>query len=165
MINRFHGPDVEKYIIKFTIIYICIVTLILFFISKSYALSFLIGGAVNIFCFKTTIRTVDHIIQVNGLNARSALVKNNISKLTIYLLVLVLSGLSYKYHKDMEVHLEILPTAFGFLSVKFMIYFKYYIYDKIFKIKNYDDSLPRLTEVIDDKENEGDNDGQSDWVL
>lgn len=160
MINRYHGPNVESYIIKFTTIYITIITIILFFISKSYALSFLIGGAVNILCFKMTVRTVDRVVDSKGRNAKSALVKNNVSKLSIYMLVLVLCGINYSKYKEYEIHLEIIPAAIAFLSVKIIIYFKYFVYDKVFKVKNFDDSLPQNKTVVNYKE-EGENDGEN----
>ena len=159
MINRYHGIDVERHIIKFTICYILVVSAIMFIFSKNYALSFIIGGCVNIFCFKLTVRTVDRVIGSKGLNARSALVKNNISKMSIYLLTLVISGISATKYNHLAVHLEIIPTAFAFLSVKIMIYFKYFIYDKIFKVKNFDDSLPKK-KVVNYKEKEGVDNGK-----
>ncbi len=157
MKQRYHYGRIEDYIIPY-VIYLTVVVciLLIIFISKSYAISFLIGTAVNILCFKMTIKTVDKLINNKYLSATKSYVINNISKLTIYLIVLLLAGFSSKYHGDQEVHLEIIPVAIGFFSVKFMIYFKYFILDRLFKIKNFDDSLKGPIFPLKENE-EGDN--------
>ena len=134
MKERYHGK-IEDHIIPYVIGLTVIVCLILIFISKSYAISFLIGTAVNILCFKMTIRTVDKIIWNQSISASKYYIINNISKMSIYLVVLIIAGLSTKFNGHKEIHLEIIPVAIGFFSVKFMIYFKYFVIDKIFKIK------------------------------
>lgn len=141
MKERYHHGKIEEYVIPYTIGLTILVCIILMFISKTYAISFLIGSATSILCFKMTIKTVDKIIWNPYLGAKKAYIINNISKLSIYLIVLVIAGLSTKFNGDKQIHLEIIPVAIGFFSIKFMIYFKYFVVDKIFKIKNYDDSL------------------------
>ena len=76
------------------------------------------------------------------MNARRTLVSSNITKLSIYTIALLLAGLSYKYHSDYPVHLEIIPMAIAFLSVKLVIYFKQFVLDKIFDIKELEDQFP-----------------------
>lgn len=139
----YHNRNIEYYIIKYTLVYVLVVTLLLLFlVSKSWALSFLLGGVVNIFCFKKTVKSVDRVIGNNGMNARRTLVSSNITKLSIYTIALLLAGLSYKYHSDYPVHLEIIPMAIAFLSVKLVIYFKQFVLDKIFDIKELEDQFP-----------------------
>ena len=148
----YHHANTENIIIKYTVIYIVFVSILFLLIfSKNAALSFFIGGIVNIICFIINVRTVDKIVYTNAVNAKKQLISSNMTRLGIYLLVLVVCGLSYSKHQNMEVHLEILPTAFAFLSVKIVIYFKYFIFDKVFKVKNFDDSLPPNT-VVEYKE-------------
>ena len=142
MKQRYHYGRIEDYIIPYVIILTAIVcTIFLIFVSKSYAISYLIGAATNILCFKMTIKTVDKLIMNSHISATRFYVINNLSKMAIYLIVLVAAGLSSKFHGEYEVHLEIIPVAIAFFSVKFMIYFKYFVIDKIFNIKNFDDSL------------------------
>lgn len=149
----YHHAHTENIIIKYTAIYIVFIALMfLLLISKSAALSFLIGGVVNIICFIMCVRTTDRIVMTNGVNAKRMLVSSNITRMSIYLVVLFVCGVSSVKHQHMPVHLEILPTAFAFLSVKIIIYFKYFIFDKIFKVKNFDDSLPPNKVVVEYKE-------------
>ena len=156
MKQRFHGR-IEEHIIPYVIGLTIIVCTVLVFISKAYAISFLIGTATNILCFKLTIKAVDKIIWNPHVSAQKAYIINNMSKMSIYLIVLVIAGLSSKFNANKEIHLEIIPVAIGFFSVKFMIYFKYFIIDKIFKIKNYDDSLKGpIFPLKDDEEGEED---------
>ena len=139
---RYHYGRIEDYIIPYVIYLTLFVSAILFiFVSKSYAVSYIIGAITNIICFKLTIKTVDKIINNAYISASKNYVVNNLSKMGIYLIVLLIAGLSSKYHSNYEVHLEIIPVAIAFFSVKFMIYFKYFVIDKIFKVTNFDDSL------------------------
>ena len=139
----YHNRNIEYYIIKYTLVYVLFITLLLLFVvNKSWALSFLLGGIVNIFCFKKTVKAVDRVIGNNGYNARRILVSSNVTKLSIYTICLILAGLSYKYHNDYPIHLEIIPMAIAFLSVKLVIYFKQFVLDRIFDIKELEDQFP-----------------------
>jgi len=152
----YHNKKIEEYIIPFAYSFTAIVCLILLiFVSKSSAISYLIGSITNILCFKLTVKTVDNVIGNKVLSARKAYAVNNCIKMGIYLVVLVVAGFSQKYHFDREVHLQIIPTAIAFFQVKIVIYFKYFIFDKIFKVKNFDDSLKGPIFPLED-EKEGD---------
>ena len=153
----YHYGRIEDYIIPYVIyLTIFVSAILLIFVSKSYALSYIVGAITNIMCFKMTIKTVDRLINNSHLSATKNYVINNVSKMGIYLIVLVVAGLSSKFHGSSEIHLEIIPVAVAFFSVKFMIYFKYFVIDKVFNIKNYDDSLKGPIFPLKDEEGEKD---------
>jgi len=154
----YHNKKIEDYIIPFAFVATFIVCLILLlFVSKSSAMSYLIGAITNILCFKLTIKTVDNVISNKVVSVRKAYAVNNTVKMGIYLMVLLVAGFSQKYHFNREVHLEIIPVAIAFFQIKFVIYFKYFIFDKIFNVKNFDDSLKGPIFPLED-EKEGDKD-------
>lgn len=158
------NKNVERHIIGYVWIYAIIVIIVLFFASGMQfvlPISFALGTATSLLCFTITIRAVDRIIDCDTEHARGILIKANIEKYLLYLVVLVVAGLSYKFQPDKKIHLDIIATACGFLSVKLMIYFKEFVIDKIFKKNKGKDvdsvSFPEGTELFPEKEEEKEN--------
>ena len=158
------NKNVERHIIGYVWIYAIIVIIVLFFVSGMQfvlPISFALGTATSLLCFTITIRAVDRIIDCDTEHARGILIKANIEKYLLYLVVLVVAGLSYKFQPDKKIHLDIIATACGFLSVKLMIYFKEFVIDKIFKKNKGKDvdsvSFPEGTELFPEKEEEKEN--------
>ena len=155
----YHNKKIEEYIIPFSFIATTIVCIVLIiFVSKSACLSYLIGAITNVMCFKLTIKTVDNIISGKTALPRKAFAVNNCVKIGIYAIVLLVAALSQKFNSENEIHLEIIFVAVAFFQVKLVIYFKYFIFDKIFKVKNYDDSLKGRIFPLENKEGDNKND-------
>lgn len=155
------NKQVERHIIGYVWIYAIIVIIILFFASGMkpvLPISFALGVATNLLCFTITIRAVDRIIEYDTEHARGILIRANIEKYLLYLVVLVVAGLSYKFQQDKKIHLDIIATACGFLSVRLMIYFKEFVIDKIFKNNKGRDvdsvTFPDGVELFPEKEDE-----------
>lgn len=129
-----NNENVERTIILYVWIYAAVVALVLLLITFKWVLplSFLLGVATNLLCFSMTVRTVDKIFKYDETDKKRELIKNNISKYLIYFVILALAGVSYYFHKDKPLHLDVIATACGFFSVKIMIYFKYFIYEPLF---------------------------------
>ena len=155
------NKNVERHIIGYVWIYAIIVILILFFASGMkpvLPISVALVTATSLLCFTITIRSVDRIIEYDTEHARGILIRANIEKYLLYLVVLVVAGLSYKFQQEKTVHLDIIATACGFFSVRLMIYFKEFVIDKIFKHNRGRDvdsvSFPEGTELFPEKEDE-----------
>lgn len=155
------NKNVERHIIGYVWIYAIIVCIILFFASGMkpvLPISFALGTATSLLCFTITIRAVDRIIEYDTEHARGILIRANIEKYLLYLVVLVVAGLSYKFQPDKKIHLDIIATACGFFSVRLMIYFKEFVIDKIFKKNKGKDvdsvSFPEGVELFPEKEDE-----------
>ena len=155
------NKNVERHIILYVWIYGLLVTAILFFASGMkpvLPISFALGTATSLLCFTITIRAVDRIIEYDTEHARSILVRANIEKYFLYLVVLVVAGLSYKFQQEKTVHLDIIATACGFFSVRLMIYFKEFVIDKIFKHNKGKDvdsvSFPEGVELFPENDDE-----------
>ena len=155
------NKNVERHIIGYVWIYAIIVCIILFFASGMkpvLPISFALGTATSLLCFTITIRAVDRIIDYDTEHARGILIRANIEKYLLYLVVLVVAGLSYKFQPDKKIHLDIIATACGFFSVRLMIYFKEFVIDKIFKKNKGKDvdsvSFPEGVELFPEKEDE-----------
>ena len=128
--------SVERYIIGYVWIYGLIIALILFIVDKFkfvLPISFLLGVFTNLLCFTMTIKCVDKLASVDGLDTRKELIKVNGKKMLIYAAVLLVAGWSYSKRDGETIHLNIFATFAGLLSVKLMIYFKEFVIDKIFK--------------------------------
>ncbi len=138
----YHNKKIEDYIIPFAMILTIVISLaFLIFISKSWALSYVIGSITNIICFKLTIRAVDRILDSKTRSPKKTYIINNCVKLGVYLIVLLIATFSNKYHGDQEIHLEIIPVVISLFQIRLVIYFKYFIFDKIFNVQNFDDSI------------------------
>ena len=155
------NKNVERHIIGYVWIYAIIVCIILFFASGMkpvLPISFALGTATSLLCFTITIRAVDRIIDYDTEHARGILIRANIEKYLLYLVVLVVAGLSYKFQPEKKIHLDIIATACGFFSVRLMIYFKEFVIDKIFKKNKGKDvdstSFPEGVELFPEKEDE-----------
>ena len=166
------NKNVERHIIGYVWIYAIIVCIILFFASNMQfvlPISFALGTATSLLCFTITIRAVDRIIEYDTEHARGILIRANIEKYLLYLVVLVVAGLSYKFQPDKKIHLDIIATACGFFSVKLMIYFKEFVIDKIFKKNKGKDidstTLPEGVELFPEKEEDQDKENEYDQKL
>ena len=166
------NKNVERHIIGYVWIYAIIVILVLFFASGMkfvLPISFALGTATSLLCFTITIRAVDRIIEYDTEHARAILIRANIEKYLLYLVVLVVAGLSYKFQPDKKIHLDIIATACGFFSVKLMIYFKEFVIDKIFKKNKGKDidstTLPEGVELFPEQEEDQDKENEYDQKL
>lgn len=164
--------NVERYIIGYVWIYCIIVCLILFFASGMKPIlpfSFALGTCTSLLCFTITIRAVDRIIEYDTEHARGIMIRANIEKYFLYLVILVVAGLSYKFQQDKKIHLDIIATASGFLSVKIMIYFKEFVIDKIFKHNKGKDvdsvEFPEGVELFPESEEDKDKENEYDIKL
>ena len=164
--------NVERHIIGYVWIYAIIVSLVLFFASGMklvLPISFALGTATSLLCFTITIRAVDRIIDYDTEHARGILIKANIEKYLLYLVVLVVAGLSYKFQPDKKIHLDIIATACGFFSVRLMIYFKEFVIDKIFKHNKGKDvdstSFPEGVELFPESEEDNEKENEYDRKL
>ena len=128
--------SVERYIIGYVWIYGLFVALIMFLVDKFklvLPISFLLGVFTSLLCFTMTIRCVDKLASIEGLDTRKELMKANGKKMLIYAAVLLVAGWSYSKRDGETIYLNIFATFAGLLSVKLMIYFKEFVIDKIFK--------------------------------
>ena len=95
-------------------------------------ISFLLGVFTNLLCFTMTIKCVDKLASVDGLDTRKELIKVNGKKMLIYAAVLLVAGWSYSKRDGETIHLNIFATFAGLLSLKNLLLIKYL---KIIRVK------------------------------
>ncbi len=129
--NQYCDNDVKQ-IKKIFFIYLIIAFIIIFILenliqmkfSYRWSCSFLLGGIANIICFLITEKAVNQIGIKDEKRIRIFFISVNILKLCIYALILLIVGfLILKY--------GVFLAAFGMISIKIIISFKYLIIERI----------------------------------
>jgi len=114
------NKDVFIKTFPFVWIYTIVITVILFFIDKTWGTSFLLGSVTSLMAMSMLYKSSAKILESDKVGAQKLAVRNYAFRFAFYAAILVVSGIFNE-------NLEILATAAGLFSFKIVFYIVLFI--------------------------------------